>query len=504
MRILEKNPKLGYDKILDALRVGDLLVSHSIKDPNKKIEFLSHSSLQIEQNALFFCKGARFREEYLDEAIKKGAICYMAEQKFAPKDCDHIIVGDIYRAMALVAPLYYGYPHKNLFLSGVTGTKGKTTTTHFLKNIFDAHAKTQTGLLSSIETYTGKRRDESHNSTPEPCDLQRFFYEAVESGIKYFSMEVSSQAYKAHRVDDITFDNGIFLNFSEDHISPIEHEDIEDYLCCKLEFMKNCSNIVINCETDCFDRVLAAAKSSKTLKQITLFGSEKSKGLCDYYYSEIRKEGSNQSFILKNDKTGYMAKFSVSIPGRFNIENAAAAATLSKTLNIGDEDIRAGLLQTQMPGRMNIFENNGITVIVDYAHNLLSFTRLYESLKQDYPGQRIISLGGAPGEKAYRRRKDFADVVGGSSDFVYLTAEDPQFENVEEICAAIAAHMMDTPYEIIPNRAEAVKKAIQNAKPGDVVVLLAKGEEDYQKVRGKYEFYESDLKLAESILFEKI
>jgi UDP-N-acetylmuramyl tripeptide synthase len=317
-------------------------------------------------------------------------------------------------------------------------------------------------------------------------------------------MEVSSQAYKLDRVHGITFDNGIFLNIAEDHISPIEHEDFENYLSCKLEFLKNCSNIVINRETDCFERVLAAAKLSPALKQITLFGSEKTRDLCDYYYCDIQKENQNLAFRVKNDKTGYTAKFSIRTPGLFNIENAAAAIAMCKTLGIDDTSIQNGLEKTEIPGRMNVIENKGITVIVDYAHNLLSFTKLYESIAFDYPGRKIISVGGAPGGKAYRRRKDFADVVGRASDYVYLTAEDPQFEDVETICAEIAGHMPNTPHEIVSDRAEAVKKAIRGAKPGDVVILLAKGGENYQKVRGQYEFYESDLTIAQNILFENM
>ena len=145
--------------------------------------------------------------------------------------------------------------------------------------------------------------------------------------------------------------------------------------------------------------------------------------------------------------------------------------------------------------------NKTFTVIVDYAHNELSFTKLYESIKLDYPSRRVISVGGGPGGKAYRRRKDFGLIVGEGSDYIYLTAEDPQYEEVSAICADIAAYIPEkTKYEIIEDRKEAVEKAIKNAKEGDVIVLLAKGEEDYQKVRGVFTPYESDLKIAKRML----
>jgi len=176
---------------------------------------------------------------------------------------------------------------------------------------------------------------------------------------------------------------------------------------------------------------------------------------------------------------------------------------MCKTLGVDDDSIRTGLMKTSVPGRMTIFDNGDVTVIIDYAHNLLSFTELYKSLETDYAGRKIISVGGAPGGKAFKRRKDFAEIVGKGSDYIYLTAEDPQFEDVAKICEEVAGYMPGTAYEIIPDRSEAVKKSILDAEPGDVVVLLAKGGENYQKVKGKYEFYESDLTIAQKVLAQK-
>ena len=496
--------KISYRQILDVLEKEHLLVEHNIENLDAEIDFISHDSRNIINNTLFFCKGEGFKEEYLWDAVKKGAVCYEAEKKYDLNglDCKYIIVSDILHAIALIAPLYYNYAYKNLEIIGMTGTKGKTTVAYFIKNIMDEFAQSETALISTVETYTGKRREQSHISTPEPCDLQQYFHEMYQSGIKYLTMEVTSQAYKRDRVKNIKFNNGIFLNISEDHIGPGEHDDFEDYLNCKSEFMRNCSNIVINAETDCFEHVLEAAKSSETLRQITLYGSEKSKGKCDYYYSDLKKEDGVLTFTVKNDKIDYCERFAIKTYGIFNVENATAAIAMCRTIGVDCESIRRGLLKTEVPGRMTVFEHNGVTVIVDYAHNLLSFTKLYESLRADYPGNKIISVGGAPGGKSYKRRKDFADVVGKHSDYIYLTAEDPQFEDITKICEDIADYMPGAACEIVPDRAEAVTKAIKSAKSGDVVALLAKGEEEYQKVNGKWEFYESDLKIARRVLHE--
>ena len=185
--------------------------------------------------------------------------------------------------------------------------------------------------------------------------------------------------------------------------------------------------------------------------------------------------------------------------GRFNVENALASIVISHIHGVPDNIIEKGLLKTEVQGRMNVFTKNNVTVIVDYAHNKLSFTKLYESLKADYPQRRIISVGGGPGGKAYARRKDFGQIVGSNSDFVYLTAEDPQFEAVKSICEEIASYTK-CPYEIIEDRKMAIEKAIGQANPGDVIVLLAKGEETYQKVKGVFVPYESDLVIAKQLL----
>ena len=496
--------KITYREIINVLEKEELLVEHNIDNLDAQIDFISHDSRNIVENTLFFCKGVGFKEEYLWDAIKKGAVCYESEKKYDLNglECKYIIVSNIRQAIAIVAPLYYNYAYKNLELIGITGTKGKTTVAYFIKNIMDEFANYETGLISTTETYTGKQRKESHITTPEPCDLQRYFHEAHESGIKYFTMEVSSQAYKTDRVKGITFNNGMFLNISEDHIGPQEHDDFEDYLNCKSEFIRNCSNIVINVETDCFEHVLKAAKSSKTLTRITLYGSEKYKNKCDYYYLNLKKENGVLTFTVKNDKIGYCENFAIKTQGIFNVENATAAVAMCKTIGVDCESIRRGLLKTEVPGRMSIFENNGVTIIVDYAHNLLSYMKLYETLKADYPNSKIISVGGTPGGKSFNRRKDFAAVVGVHSDHIYLTSDDPQFEDVTKICEEIASYMPNASYEIIPDRVEAITKAVANAKSGDIVALIGKGAENYQRSNGQLVPYECDLNIAQRLLFE--
>ncbi len=487
------NLEIKFSKIFEILKEEGILLE-SKQESASRINYISYDSRDIKENTLFFCKGKNYKKEYLIQAIEKGANIYISEVKYDIPNVSYFIVNNIRRAMASIALEFYNHSFTKLETIGITGTKGKTTVTYFLKNILDEFTRSKTAVISTVETYTGVRQEESHLTTPEPIDLQKFFYESVSSNIKYLTMEVTSQAYKTDRVYGVHFNNGIFLNISEDHISEAEHPNFEDYLNCKLELLKNCDSLVINADTDEFKVVMNACKD----KKVTLYGRNNN---ANYYYTNIVNEEPGFSFDIKNDKLGYSNNFIITMQGRFNIENAAAAITMAKTLGVDDESIRKGLVKTEVKGRMNVFNSNGITVIVDYAHNKLSFTKLYESIKLDYPGRRIVSLGGGPGGKAYKRRQDFGTIVGDNSDYIYLTAEDPQFEAISDICRDISTYIKEsTKYEVIEDRTQAVEKAIKNAKPGDVIVLLAKGEEDYQKVRGIFTPFESDLLIAKRML----
>lgn len=476
-------------KILDDKKI--------IKESNyingTQIEFISYDSRNIKKNTLFFCKGEHYKTEYLKDAILNGAVIYVSEEKY-DMDLQYIIVSDIQKAMAIIAAEFYGYAFRDLETIGITGTKGKTTVACFIQNILDEYTKSRTAIISTINTYTGTTDKLSELTTPEAVDLQRLFYEAKQNNCKYLTMEVSSQGYKKDRVYGIEFKNGIFLNIGEDHISAREHPNFEDYLYCKIQLVKNSKRVILNKNTDYFNAIYSECKN----KEVITYGTDET---ADYYYSNVQKTEFGFRFNAISKVDNYNQQFEINIPGRFNIENALVAITLAKKIGIDDESIRTGLLKTVVKGRMNVFEKDGITVIVDYAHNKLSYTKLYESLKLDYPNRRIVSVGGCVGGKAYNRRGEFGRIVGGNSDYVYLTAVDPQYEKVEDICKDIALYIDDkNKYEIIPDRKVAVEKAISSAKKGDVIVLVGKGEEEYQKINGKSEKYESDLAIAKRML----
>lgn len=455
---------------------------------------LTYDSRTAAAGALFVCKGLNFKEEYLEAALNAGVECYLAEQRYY-WDVPAIIVIDVRRALAVLAAEFCGHPADRLTLVGLTGTKGKTTTTYFIKNILDAWLPYRSAVLSTVEMYTGGEATEAHLTTPESLELQQCFADALAHSIGYLTMEVSSQAYKQQRVYGVPFTVGLFLNISEDHIGPLEHSDFEDYFNCKLQLMKNCRTAVVYRGTDRFDTVFATAKQHA--ETVLVYGEDST---CDLWVENIRKETRGFSFdaCTKEGKR----RFCIRMEGRFNITNALAAIAAARVLGIPEDAIARGIEDVSVQGRMNFYEKDGKTVIVDYAHNFLSFTELFRSLKQDFPGRPVKVLCGCPGHKNLKRRVDIGRLCGQYADFVYLTAEDPGFEDPAEICREMAGYIAESHerYTIIPDRTEAIETAIREMAAGDLLILAGKGEEDYQKVCGRYDFYESDIAIAKRCL----
>jgi UDP-N-acetylmuramyl-tripeptide synthetase len=495
---LNVKPKNTGD-ILKLLNEYDLVsdYNHNADIPNIKIEYISYNSKQISDNTLFFCKGQQFKVEYLMDAVKNGVVLYISEIVYTALDSSiaYIKVKDIKKAMAVISNYFYENENRNFKLIGITGTKGKTTTTNFLVNIFNEYSNKKTAYLSTMHIYTKTTDEESHLTTPESVDLHRFFYEARENDLKFLTMEVASQGYKVDRVYGVNFDVGVFLNISEDHISPIEHPSFDDYLNCKLKLLENSKIVVINKDTDFYDVVI---NSTKNCDKVITFGSNNT---ADYYVTDVYKQDSGYTFTVKSDKNNYSHEFNMKMNGRFNVDNAIAAITVAKALNIDDTSISEGIKKTEILGRMTVISKDKLTIIVDYAHNKVSFKKLFETIKSEYPNQKVISVFGCVGNKAYNRRSELGSLAGQNSNKVYITADDPQYEKVEDISKDVATYVAEykTPYEIIEDRETAIKKAISYAKDLDekcVIVIAGKGAEDVQKVNGKFEKYKSDVVVA--------
>lgn len=479
---------------------------------DKEVEYLTYSSNDVNKNSMFVCKGFRenFKKEYLTDAIKKGAFLYVATKKYNEESLVNIpaiIVKDSFVALNILSKLYFNFPEKDLNLIGITGTKGKSTTAYYIKYILDEYAKEmnkkETAIISSIDTFDGVEKFESHLTTPESLDMYRHFYNAKNSKIENLVMEVSSQALKIGRVYDTNFDIGVFLNISEDHISAIEHPDFDDYFNSKLKIFKKCKVACVNLDSDFADRILEKAK--KDSKEVITFSTKDPNA--DIYAYNIHKQGFNTAFSVKTKD--FDEQFILTMPGLFNVENALAAIAVTTKLGIKKRYIYEGLKKARSSGRMEIYhsEDKRIIAIVDYAHNKLSFEKLFESVKNEYSGRKIITIFGCPGKKAFLRRRDLGKVAGKNSDKIYLVAEDPGYEPVSDISNEIAKYVSKymTNYKMIEDRGEAIKEAIDYADKNydeSILLITGKGNETRQKYGSEYLPCKSDVEYVKMYLTE--
>ena len=474
-------------------------------DRSAPVPLVSYDSRQVEPGTLFLCKGAGFREEFLQSAREKGAAAYVSQVPYPGVDLPCLLVRDMRLSIAPLADLYYGHPSQRLKVVGITGTKGKSSTAYYLKYILDEYmareGKGESGIISSIDTYDGAERFESHLTTPEPLELQRHFANALDSGMEYLTMEVSSQALKYHRTLCTRFAAACFLNIGTDHISPIEHPDFEDYFSSKLRIFAQADLCCVNLDSDHAGRVLQAARDSG--RPVITFSRRDEEA--DVYASQIRKQGGDILFRVRTRR--FQRQFRLTMPGLFNVENALAAIALSQGLDIPEECVYVGLMKARVPGRMEVYTNADDTVvaIVDYAHNRMSFETLYRSVREEYPGRRIVTVFGCPGSKALDRRQDLGEAAGANSDLVILTEEDSGEEDTLDICREIARYVAaaGTEYSIEPNRGEAIRQAILGCQGRPSVVLITgKGAETRQKRGTEYIDTPSDVDYVHTFLQE--
>lgn len=488
---------------IDLFENNSILVEKNC-EPDLSVEGISYNSREVSEGTLFFCKGAHFKEQFLVDAVSRGAIAYVSEKKY-DIDAPYILVSDIRKSLYLSANFFYDNAWKKLNLIGITGTKGKSTTAYYIKYILDGYLNdnggNESGIASSIDTFDGIVRKESALTTPEPFELHKHFDNAVKSNTDFFTMEVSSQALKYGRTEGVQFKIGCYLNIGIDHISAVEHPDFEDYFNSKMKLFTQCDTAVINLDSDRSEQVVECSGNANRVVTFSLKNPD-----ADVYGYNIHKDGSDTVFTVRTKS--FEKEFRLSMPGLFNVENALCAIAVAEILGIGYEYIYNGLASAKTSGRMEIYESEDkkIAVIVDFAHNKLSFENIFASVKKEYPNRPVRILFGCPGNKAIIRRKDMGEVSGKMADFIYVTEDDPAEEKIEDICNEIVSHIENVggkdKYKVIYDREKAIKTAIEDCKGECVIILAGKGAETHQKRGLVSEDYASDAVLAKKYLKE--
>ena len=371
---------------------------------------------------------------------------------------------------------------------GVTGTKGKTTTTYMIRSMLES-AGLSTGLIGTIEVICGEEHTHAVNTTPESWLVQKHFADMVAAGNKYVVMEVSSQAMKLDRVSGFTFDYGIFTNLEEDHIGPGEHADMAEYIACKGKLFRQCKIGLANAEADYLDEVMEGHTC-----QLETFGMGET---ADLRAANVRRIHQPGYLGVAYDLAG-LEQYSVQvdIPGDFTVYNSLAAIALCRHLGVSQEAIKKALDTIQVKGRLEIVPTPGeYTLMIDYAHNAMSLEALLKNLRA-YGPKRIICLFGCGGNRAKSRRYEMGEVSSRLADLTVVTSDNPRFEEPMDIINDILTGVKkaDGEYVTIPDRKEAIRYCMENGRKGDVIVLAGKGHEDYQEICGiKHHMDERDL-----------
>ena len=459
------------------------------------INGIESNSKNIKEGNLFVAiKGFTIDgHEFISSAIENGAKAVLVqegcniEQLKSAKDVTVIMAKDTREALAIVSANFYDNPSRKLKLIGVTGTKGKTTTTFMIKEILEKAGK-KVGLIGTIAVYiNGKKFKDSDRTTPESLELQKIFAKMVEEGVEVVVMEVSSQSLKLHRVAGCNFDYVIFTNFSEDHISPNEHPDMKDYFESKLILFKMCKNGIVNTDD------LYGAKIPKLFpdSNIVTYGID---NYANVLAKDITITNSYVDFRVKiTDKN---ERVKTGIPGRFSVYNSLAAICIAQKFGISPEVVKEALLEVRVPGRSELVDNKKeIPIMIDYAHSPESLENILQAVKS-YTRGKVITVFGCGGDRDSGKRPIMGEISGRISDYTFITSDNPRTEDPQKIVDQIEEGIKKTKgnYKVIVDRKEAIKEAIKMATKRDIVVLAGKGHEPYQEINGvKYPFDERDI-----------
>jgi len=451
-------------------------------------EFTNDSRKEMHEGSAFVCiKGAVFDgHDYVADMAAKGASAVIVERDVeAPEGLTVIKVADTRYAQALASAAYFGYPADELKVIGITGTKGKTTTTYMVKSILEGVGH-KVGLIGTIESIIGDEVIPSKNTTPESFTIHEYFRKMVDAGCDCVVMEVSSQGLMLHRTAGIPFEIGIFTNLGEDHIGPNEHADFEDYKRCKGLLFKQCKLGIANVDDAHFEDVFKEASC-----KIETFGFSET---ADLRATDVKLVSTPGHLGVAYKASGLMNfDVEIDIPGTFSVYNSLTAIAVCSHFDVPAEKIAAALKVAKVKGRIEMVKvSEDFTLMIDYAHNAMSLESLLTTLKE-YKPKRLVCLFGCGGNRSKARRYEMGEVSGNLADLTIITSDNPRFEEPQDIINDIKIGIGKTEgkYVEIIDRKEAIRYAIDEAQVGDVIVLAGKGHEDYQEIKGvKYDMDE--------------
>lgn len=446
-----------------------------------EVTAVTNDSRQVTEGGLFFCisGAASDGHDYIDSAVEKKAAVLVVEREVAcPAPITVIKCRNTRYVMGIISSAFYGEPSRKLTVIGITGTKGKTTTTYMIREMLLASGH-KTGLIGTIEMIDGKDVIPSQNTTPESVVLHKTLKNMVDNGLDSVVMEVSSQGLMLDRVAGVDFDYGIYTNLSPDHIGPNEHSSFEEYRDWKKKLFSLCKEGIFNID----DEHAAYMMEDASCRKYT-YGMQKEADYVAEGHQLYKKNGVlGIEYNLTGCREGHVL---VDLPGDFSIHNSLAAIAVADRMGVPFEQICRILKGIKVRGRVEMIPiSDAFTLMIDYAHNDMSLQSIILAIREYNPG-RIVTLFGCGGDRSRDRRFRMGEVSGRLSDLTIITSDNPRTEDPQAIIDDIKTGIKRTTgqYVEIIDRKEAIRYAVMHAMPGDVIILAGKGHEDYQEING--------------------
>lgn len=446
-----------------------------------EVTTLVYDSRKVGKGSVFVCISGSVRDahDFIPDVVAKGAAAVIVEKDVELQEgVTYIKVANSRLALACMSAAYFDHPARKLKTIGITGTKGKTTTTYMVKSILES-AGIKTGLIGTIESIVGEKRIPSANTTPESYRVQELFHEMVEAGLDAVVMEVSSQALMLHRVSGFMFDIGVFTNLEPDHIGENEHKDFADYMHCKSLLFRQCKLGIFNGDSEHLEGILKGHTC-----EVETFGYGKNN---DLVADGVELKKDHGALGVRYHVSGLMNfDVEVNVPGSFSVYNSLTAIAICHHFGVDVEKIKHALLHVSVKGRIEIVPvTKRYTIMIDYAHNAMALESLLTTLREYEPG-RLVCLFGCGGNRAKSRRYEMGEVSSRLADLTVVTSDNPRNEEPMDIIndILVGVHKADGAYVTIPDRKEAIAYCMKNAQDRDIIVLAGKGHEDYQEICG--------------------